>query len=77
MLKQDEDDLNGKRRNRTAFSTEHRRYLLSIFEKTHYPSKEILETAGKKLGVKPAIIQTWFKNTRSKQKKLTHTKNLF
>ena len=64
----------GKSRARTAFSTEQRHYLLSIFETTSYPSKEILETAAKKLHTTTLVIQTWFKNTRSKQKKLTNKK---
>ena len=69
-------DVNGKRRGRTSFTIEQRRYLLSIFERSPYPSKELLEVIAKELCVTPSIIQTWFKNTRSKQKKLTHTKNL-
>lgn len=65
-----------KPRIRTAFSTEQRRYLLSVFEQTIYPTKEILETLANELNVTTSVIQTWFKNTRSKLKKLTHTKNL-
>ena len=65
----------GKSRARTAFSTEQRHYLLSIFETTSYPSKDILETAAKKLNTTTLVVQTWFKNTRSKQKKLTNKKS--
>ena len=72
MLRESE----GKRA-RTAFTTEQRRYLLSVFEKSSYPSKEILEAIANKFNVTSSVIQTWFKNTRSKQKKLTNTKNLF
>lgn len=57
---------------RTAFSTEQRLYLLSIFKVTSYPSCEVLEEAAKKLNTTKTVIQTWFKNTRSKQKKLTN-----
>lgn len=66
--------MDSKRRGRTSFSVDQRRYLLSIFERTPYPAKEILEIAAKELRVSTSIIQTWFKNTRSKQKKLTNTK---
>lgn len=73
---EEKEEQKSKRRIRTQFSIEQRRYLLSIFEKNIYPSKEVLEVASKELNVTIAILQTWFKNTRSKQKKLTHTKNL-
>lgn len=69
-------DQEPKRRLRTAFSTEQRYYLLSIFEKTIYPTRDVLEEAAKNLNVSVSTLQTWFKNTRSKQKKLTNTRNL-
>jgi hypothetical protein len=70
------DNDNQTRRGRVAFTTEQRRYLLTIFEQTKYPTKDTLEMASRKLNVPASSIQTWFKNTRSKQKKLTHSKNL-
>jgi hypothetical protein len=82
MLNQDNqldlliDNDKQSRRGRIAFSTDQRRYLLTIFEQTKYPTKDILEMASRKLNVPTSSIQTWFKNTRSKQKKLTHSKNL-
>jgi hypothetical protein len=69
-------DQEPKKRMRTAFSQKQRFYLLSIFEKTMYPSREMLEEAAKRLDVSVACLQTWFKNTRSKLKKLTNTRNL-
>ena len=59
-----------KGRSRTAFSHEQRLYLLSIFKITSYPTRDLLEEAAKELNTTKTIIQTWFKNTRSKQKKL-------
>jgi hypothetical protein len=61
-------------RARTAFSIDQRHYLLSIFETTSYPSKDILEQAARRLNTTTLVIQTWFKNTRSKQKKLVNKK---
>ncbi len=60
------------RRTRHAFSIEERHYLLALFKKSIYPSREMLEEAAKKLKTSHIVIQTWFKNTRSKQKKLTN-----
>lgn len=65
-----------KRRIRTQFTNDQKRYLLLLFRQSTYPSREMLEEAARNLGVTVPIIQTWFKNTRSKQKKLTNTKNL-
>lgn len=73
---QSDESKKSRRRFRTQFTMEQRRYLLSIFERTIYPSKEVLEQVSKELKVTIPILQTWFKNTRSKQKKLTHTRNL-
>ena len=67
---------NDKSRVRNVFSKEQRRYLLSVFEQSSYPSRELLEAISRRLNVSYATLQTWFKNTRSKQKKLTNTKNL-
>lgn len=70
------DTKSKKRRIRTQFSIEQKKYLLTIFRDTIYPSKEQLEIAAQKLCVSMSTVQTWFKNTRSKQKKLCNTKNL-
>ncbi|RMZ92770.1 Zinc finger homeobox [Brachionus plicatilis] len=59
-----------KRRIRTQFTMEQKKYLLTIFRDTIYPSKEQLEMAAHKLAVSMRTVQTWFKNTRSKQKKV-------
>jgi hypothetical protein len=72
----DDNGIGQKRRLRTQFTTEQKMYLLSMFRESSYPPREALEAAAKRLGVTVSILQTWFKNTRSKQKKLTHTKNL-
>jgi hypothetical protein len=42
---------------RTAFTTDQRKYLLKIFEKQIYPSKDLLEELSKKLNVTTTIIQ--------------------
>ena len=79
-LKHDDDDEEEEERKRprvrTQFSVDHRKYLLSLFSHNIYPTKEQLEEASQRLRMSKSIIQTWFKNTRSKQKKLCHTKNL-
>ena len=49
-----------KRRMRTAFTQEQRKYLLRVFEKQMYPTKEILEELSNKFNVTPTIIQVCF-----------------
>lgn len=75
-LKNNDNQKSKKRRIRTQFSIEQKKYLLTIFRDTIYPSKEQLELTAQKLSVSMATVQTWFKNTRSKQKKLCNTKYL-
>ncbi len=66
-----EDGFKG-RRSRHAFSADERHYLLTLFKKSIYPSREVLEEAANKLKTTHIVIQTWFKNTRSKQKKMVN-----
>jgi hypothetical protein len=70
------NELAKSTRKRTNFTTEQRHYMLAVFTQNKYPSRDALEFLAKKFGVKSSVIQTWFKNTRSKQKMLTNTKNL-
>lgn len=66
------ESKNLKKRMRHDFSPEQKDYLLSIFKQTTYPSKDILEQTASRMGTTTLVIQTWFKNTRSKQKKLAN-----
>jgi hypothetical protein len=68
---------NSKRRTRTAFTIQQRKYLLTIFEKSIYPTKDQLEQLSSELNVSASIIQTWFKNMRAKKKKLTKNDTSF
>ena len=54
---------------RAPFTTKQRYYLLQIFEKSLYPTRDVLEEAARNLNVSVKTLQTWFKNARSKQKK--------
>jgi hypothetical protein len=65
-----------KRNYRTSFTTQQRYYLLQIFEKSLYPSRDVLEEAAKILNVSVKTLQTWFKNARCKHNKLKNIKKL-
>jgi hypothetical protein len=69
-------DKGHKRSYRTPFNTKQRYYLLKIFETTFYPSRDVLEEAAIHLNVTIKTLQTWFKNTRSKQKKVKNINKL-
>ena len=50
-----------KRRMRTAFTQDQRKYLLEIFEKYVYPGKDLLEELAAKMNVTTTIIQVSYK----------------
>lgn len=70
------ESKNLKKRMRHDFTSEEKDYLLSIFKQTTYPSKDILEQTASRMGTTTLVIQTWFKNTRSKQKKLANNRRI-
>lgn len=49
--------MQSKRRMRTTFTLEQRKYLFKIFEKQMYPTKDLVEELSKKFKVTTTIIQ--------------------
>ena len=70
------ESKNAKKRLRHDFTPEQKEFLLSYFRQSIYPCKEVLEEIADKLNTTTLVIQTWFKNTRSKQKKLANNRRI-
>ena len=67
----DEDGCNGKRRGpRTTIKAKQLETLKSAFAATPKPSRHIREKLAQETGLNMRVIQVWFQNRRSKERRL-------
>ena len=67
----DEDGTNGKRRGpRTTIKAKQLETLKSAFATTPKPSRHIREKLAQETGLNMRVIQVWFQNRRSKERRM-------
>ena len=67
----DEDGANGKRRGpRTTIKAKQLETLKSAFAATPKPSRHIREKLAQETGLNMRVIQVWFQNRRSKERRM-------